>query len=69
MDEFMIKLLSGKLNQMIADFNAIDRHKMRSEKKHPLCFCSLSQTQRMKFTTVVALKLQIKDTQDITAER
>ena len=28
MDEFIMKLQSGKLNQMIADFNAIDRHKM-----------------------------------------
>ena len=28
MDEFMMKLQSGKLIQMIADFNAIDRHNM-----------------------------------------
>jgi len=28
-DEFMIKLLSGKLIYMIPDFNAIDRHDVR----------------------------------------
>ena len=28
MDEFLVKLLSGKLTSMIADFNAIDRHQM-----------------------------------------
>ena len=28
MDEFVMKLLSGKLIQIIADFNVIYRHKM-----------------------------------------
>jgi len=28
MDEFLMKLLSGELISMIADFDAIDRHKM-----------------------------------------
>jgi len=30
MDEFMMKLLSGKLNEMIADLNATDQHKLVS---------------------------------------
>jgi len=40
----MIKLLSGKLNETIADFNAIDRHKMRSEKTPPLFLQYISNT-------------------------
>ena len=32
----MMKLLSGKLISMIADFNAIDRHKMYEFKRNNL---------------------------------